>query len=97
LRRWQVSRLSQAAFCRQRKIPAWKFTCRKKRLQEASCGRLNRQGMAPGDLFTHNRRLSVIISNFDPFARAPREVIEVNRDNIGLLKRASAGKVSFQQ
>lgn len=43
LRRWRVSGLSQAAFCRQRKIPAWKFTWWKKRL--------NWEGMAPGDLF----------------------------------------------
>jgi hypothetical protein len=32
LRRWQSSGLSQAAFCRQRKLPVWRFTWWKKRL-----------------------------------------------------------------
>lgn len=34
LRRWELSGLSQAAFCRQRKIPIWRFTWWKKRLSE---------------------------------------------------------------
>lgn len=34
LRRWESSGLSQAAFCRQRKIPIWRFTWWKKRLSE---------------------------------------------------------------
>ena len=34
LRRWESSGLSQAAFCRQRKIPVWRFTWWKKRLSE---------------------------------------------------------------
>jgi hypothetical protein len=36
LRRWQASGLSQAAFCRQRKIPIWRFTWWKKRLRDGS-------------------------------------------------------------
>ena len=36
LRRWQSSGLSQAAFCRQRKIPVWRFTWWKKRLRDGS-------------------------------------------------------------
>lgn len=36
LRRWQSSGLSQAAFCRQRKIPVWRFTWWKKRLRDES-------------------------------------------------------------
>ena len=43
LRRWQSSGLSQAAFCRQRKIPVWRFTWWKKRLRDGS--------PAAGDLF----------------------------------------------
>ena len=43
LRRWQASGLSQAAFCRQRKIPVWRFTWWKKRLSN--------DGVAAGDLF----------------------------------------------
>ena len=31
-------------------------------------------------------------SDFDPFGRAPGEVIEVNRENIGLLREAFAGQ-----
>jgi hypothetical protein len=34
LRRWQSSGLSQAAFCRQRKIPAGRFTWWKRRLRD---------------------------------------------------------------
>ena len=43
LRRWQASGLSQAAFCRQRKIPVWRFTWWKKRLSN--------DGVSAGDLF----------------------------------------------
>ena len=32
LRRWKASGLSQAQFCRRRRIPAWKFTWWKRRL-----------------------------------------------------------------
>ena len=31
-------------------------------------------------------------SDFDPFGREPGEVIEVNRENIGLLREAFAGR-----
>jgi len=34
LRRWESSGLSQAAFCRQREIPIWRFTWWKKRLSD---------------------------------------------------------------
>ena len=43
LRRWQSSGLSQAAFCRQGKIPVWRFTWWKKRLSD--------DGVAAGGLF----------------------------------------------
>ena len=31
-------------------------------------------------------------NDFDPFGREPGEVIEVNRENIGLLREAFAGR-----
>ena len=36
LRRWRASGLSQAAFCRHRKIPAWKFRWWRNRLKGAA-------------------------------------------------------------
>lgn len=43
LRRWESSGLSQAAFCRQRRIPVWRFAWWKKRLSA--------EGPAAGSVF----------------------------------------------
>ena len=57
LRRWEASGLSQAAFCRQRRIPAWKFRWWKNRLSVAAA--------ASGELFVPLRVAPTACSAWD--------------------------------